>query len=376
MSTIRWNPFVTAHSARRTDDVVEEQDVWAGTGWEDRFTEALAFYLAVDRDALTAYSRFVTNDHRAEPLEIETQWGPDGPRPDMRISLASGQRLLLEHKIDQALGPGQLESYLAYEKPDETVYVALFSRRRQAVPAVVLENPRYLRPNGADYFSWRDLFATLPVQGDGLGVFAFRKAFHDYMRRLGFGASTLDEHWQRLFLDRTVDENRAVQQDFGRRLDELRRRVEAMGFRTTSVSHSGFSANPKTPMPFNRVSVHPWLAPIEMMTKDCSAEVGREALGVLLTYAHTRPTDSDWGVHRGFGAKFVDPTGATWHAIEPYTTTNDRTRISFVAPVRHFVQGNESNISRRLSEGVGAVIERVLGLVRARTGPASEGAQR
>jgi hypothetical protein len=206
-----------------------------GSGWENLFTEQLAFFLCADLGAAASLTRlFVGRDHSFRG--ISTQQSLIDGIPDLRIDLADGGCIHVEHKFDAALGHEQLQRYLKNGK------VALVSRCGQTVPEEVLKCVDYLRPPDRHYFSWPDVYGALsdlPDAPEGFG--ALRAHFQGYMRELGLGPPPPAE-WRGLFDDRTDEANQRVQRDFGRLLDAVKFALRDRGLRVQDVSHKGKQA--------------------------------------------------------------------------------------------------------------------------------------
>ncbi len=107
--------------------------------------------------------------------------------PDMMLVLADKRRVLCEHKIDAPETPlstpegdpaMQLERYL--ELPDVDA-VAYFRAALSAPARSILSHERYLRPESAPHFLWRDLYEPLAH-----GEHALSSWLREGFERLGF----------------------------------------------------------------------------------------------------------------------------------------------------------------------------------------------
>ena len=82
-----------------------------GTGWENLFTEQLAFFLTADLGAATSLARLYQGKEIAV-VGVITQPSVTHGKPDLRIEFEGGTCLHVEHKIDAPLGLRQLHKYL------------------------------------------------------------------------------------------------------------------------------------------------------------------------------------------------------------------------------------------------------------------------
>jgi hypothetical protein len=111
-----------------------------GKGWEDLFTEQLAFFLVSDIPAATALARMLVGANDVEVADVSPQVTTEDGRPDLSLDLVRGGRIFIEHKFDAPLREGQLQDYLKCGK------VALVSHRMQPIHDDVLAHLDYLRP--------------------------------------------------------------------------------------------------------------------------------------------------------------------------------------------------------------------------------------
>ncbi len=131
---------------------------------EDFVTECFAAVLQADSRAAQEYWRVVAATLpaaiRARTLaRIDTQCrlGNGSSRCDL-VLYAGRERVVVEHKLEAAQGPGQLQKYLRLPRSEMT-RVALVAADYQTVPRGVLAARRYLKPpTGQDHFLWADLY--------------------------------------------------------------------------------------------------------------------------------------------------------------------------------------------------------------------------
>lgn len=275
------NLFIELHECR-----VGEDGRRFGSGWEDLFTDQLAFFLSCDLAAASALAAMLLGDGAARVADVEVQPSTEDGRPDLALNLDDERTLFVENKVDAALQPQQLERYL------EHGLVALVSRRTLSVREPTLEHMGYLQPRRGEHWTWEDVFRALPLPEEApAGHGALREAFRSYMRELGFAPTNLSEKWRRLFDDRTEKENRRVQKEFGRLLNAAKSLLRrAYGFRVTDVSHKGKMAYAPEHASWQHLYVHPVRLRSETVPGEVRAvfEPGYEALTVEVVYDEDR----------------------------------------------------------------------------------------
>jgi len=360
-----YNLFIEHHEARqyrRGKSLSDSSRI--GTGWEDDFTNALSFYFSCDPGALEGFCQLVLGPDYREPTAIETQYAtPDG-RPDVVISMASEDFLVIECKVAASLQPDQLDrcleiSSLSGVQPK----VALFSKRSIAVPAHILENSRYKRPKNRDHFFWTDLYKILPAPGsDQFGLSSFRSAFRYYMELLGFSPTSLKDKWTKLYEDRTIAENRQVQREFGRKLASTRSWLQKQGFRVTAVSHKGLQAVPEAG-PFVNSSVYflvlgPERARRDLMAPEHAERVKPEILRMAVVYDTPEPPRHAWSLYHTFPTPLKDPNNNLWWPTKPYRMGNRRVRLEFVSNLDRFLD-NETDIEEWIKTGCVTVLKKI-----------------
>ena len=148
-------------------------------------------------------------------------------RPDMMLVLADGRRVLCEHKIDApeadaAVGARGRPWNAARALPQTT---RRSRGRRTSRPALsapaqgVLSHERYLRPDAAPHFLWRDLYEPLAH-----GEHALSKWLRDGFERLGFTPPV--PHVGELWPDDT-EQVKQNQSNFGKLWHRTRAYVDA-----------------------------------------------------------------------------------------------------------------------------------------------------
>ena len=80
-----------------------------GTGWENLFTQQLAFFLTADLGAATSLARLLLTGKEIAVVGVITQPRMTHGKPDLRIEFEGGTCLLVEHKFDAPLGDRQLQ---------------------------------------------------------------------------------------------------------------------------------------------------------------------------------------------------------------------------------------------------------------------------
>jgi hypothetical protein len=208
-----------------------------GTGWENLFTEQLAFFLTADLGAATSLARLFLRGKEIAVVGVITQPSVTHGKPDLRFEFEGGTCLHVEHKFDAPLGHQQLPGYLCEGQ------VVLVSRCGQAIPSEVLDCADYLRPSDRHHFNWVDVYEAIPPgtqAPEGFG--ALRDHFRGYMRELGLAPINITSEWRGLFEDRTDEENQRLQKDFGRLLDPVKSALRDRGLRVGDVAHKGKQA--------------------------------------------------------------------------------------------------------------------------------------
>src|SRR3989337_2791903 len=148
------NLFLRHHALFAKDD---EDSI--GSGWENEFTEAFAFYLSCDAEACANVCDAILGQHYDAPTDVRAQHSADEGTPDVAIRLSSGRLLLIENKIDSPLGERQLERYLQIrDDAGRSAFVALFAKKHQKVAQEVVASVAYKHPVGRDHYLWLDLY--------------------------------------------------------------------------------------------------------------------------------------------------------------------------------------------------------------------------
>ena len=341
-----------------------------GAGWEDDFTNILSFYLSSDQKALENFCQLVLDQDYEKPISIETQQPTSEGRPDIIINFAAGLSLIIECKVDASLQPEQLQRYLRIKpKTGYQNFVALISKRLLDIPASVLENPCYKRPEKAPHFFWTDVYKALPKpKSECLGNDMIRIFFLDYMGAIGFAPSSLDQNWSKLFEDRTIDENQKVQKEFGRKLSLLRFWLKNQKYKVTSVSHSSIQGIPTTgpllelPVPVRHLVIGPKRARKDYMLRSHAAQINNEALRVAYTFDVPEPPDHAWSLYQEFPIPLCDPNNNLWWPTKPYSYSKKRVRLEFVSNLVRFLE-NENEIEDRIKVGCVAVMDKIYEMI-------------
>jgi hypothetical protein len=162
---------------------------------EDHLTAFFAGALVLDDEFRHAYEQFVLVpygqshgwlDCKIATVDIQVTLAGYGC-PDMVLTLGSGQRVACEHKLEavETVAPleeqendpiPQLQRYLAAPGLDALMFVRATLKPPDPM---VLEHPRYIRPEARQHFLWRDFFGLL------------EQRTHPYTRWLREGFETL-----------------------------------------------------------------------------------------------------------------------------------------------------------------------------------------
>jgi hypothetical protein len=347
------NIFIELHEAR-----FGNADRRFGSGWENLFTEQLAFFLASDLPAATTLARTLTGGADVTVEGISTQIEVTKGIPDLRLEFVGGTCLYVENKFDAPLGPAQLERYLALGR------VALISQSNQSVPADVLRSPSYLRPRDRDYFNWRDVYeALLRAEAAPKGFGGLREHFKGYMRELGLAPSALTSEWRRLFEERTDAENQIVQKDFGRLLDPVKAQLRSRGFRVQDVSHKGKQAYSPSGSLWRHLYVKPDRVRADLLEAvDCAPfEPGYEGLVVELVFDSSCSATVQ-KIHEAVLYERQYLAEHNWYVTRPRSIGSDRVRLSLAAPLVPYLREG-TDISRSLTESALWALERLLNAV-------------
>lgn len=347
------NIFIELHEAR-----FGSVDQRFGSGWENLFTEQLAFFLACDLPAATALARTLDGGTEGTVEGVCTQVVATDGIPDLRLEFAEGAYLYVENKFDAPLGPKQLERYLGLGR------VALISRRSQSVPAEVLQNTDYIRPKDRDHFYWHDVYNSLLRADEAPKDFGgLREHFKGYMRELGLAPSALISEWRRLFEERTDPENQIVQKDFGRLLDPVKAQLRGRDFKVQDVSHKGKQAYSPSGSLWRHLYVKPERVRADFLEAvDCAPfEPGYEGLVVSLVFDSSRSATVQ-KIHETLLYERRHLGERNWYVIRPRSIGRDRLRLSLAAPlVLYLREGTDT--SRSLTESALWALERLMNVV-------------
>ena len=326
-----------------------------GTGWENLFTEQLAFFLTADLGAATSLARLFLRGKEIAVVGVITQPSVTHGKPDLRIEFEGGTCLHVEHKFDAPLGHRQLQGYLCEGQ------VALVSRCSQTVPDEVLGCADYLHPSDRHYFNWVDVYEAIPSgtqAPDGFG--ALRDHFRGYMRELDLGPTNLPSEWRRLFEDRINEENRRVQKDFGRLLDPVKSALRDRGLRVSDAAYKGKYADAPPGAWWRHLFVLPSRVRADYL--DSSAvrafDPGFEGLVVELVCEDSE-SECAWTVYEAVRVGFTDSEGRTWYAVKPRPIGRTRLRVSLAAPLVPLLKG-QPDLSRVLSKSATEALEHLL----------------
>jgi len=340
------NLFISYH-----EKVVGSAERRFGTGWENLFTEQLAFFFAADLPSASAVARLLLKREDVEVTGVATQVSFDEGRPDLRLDLAEGFSLYLEHKFDAPLDETQLQRYLARGQ------VALISRRTQTIASEVLDNADYIRPVGRHYYHWEDVYRALPRRTEAPHGFGeLREYFRGYMRELGLAPTTITSEWRRLFGDREIPENQQVQKQFGRLLDPVKAALSERGLRVQDRSHKGKQAYARSGAKWLHLYVEPALVRADYLVPSDSERfdvAGYEALVVELVFDRGDVAESTFNA---LPKLFKDPQGYEWCRIRPHPINRNRFAVSLGTPLVPLLS-NEADLSSRLSQSALAAVK-------------------
>jgi hypothetical protein len=330
-----------------------------GSGWENFFTEAVAFFLQADRQALKKMCCELLGDRYESPERVETQVGAEDGTPDIAIWLESGRQCFIESKIDAPLGPGQPGKYLVASQDGKAPFVALFSRIHHDVPKDVLQHCRYLRPQGGVHYSWKHLYDWIRAESPTMDT-RLRRYFSEYMEWLRIGWLPPGP-WSRLFEDRTVPENAAVRDTFGERLAGVRNKLRQLEFKVTEADRYGLVGWPRKPQAFHHLAVAPRHTRKEYLEEPLERYVGPASLSVYLVYEEPSEPKHAEDMYREFGG---EPFGVyRWVRLSPYRMTNGRWRLEFVADLQQFLADEPHEMAARLVSGCNEVLDRLSALM-------------
>lgn len=371
-----FNLFIELHKeVQKKKRGLDEDPV--GTGWENLFTDQLAFFLSADLAAATSLARLYLGDVAGEKdvqvTKVSTQAGSEfmeGGTPDLKFDLHDKTCIYVEHKIEVPLDHGQLQKYLG----DEQGKVALVSHRGQKVPDDV-PRKNYLRPKDRLYFDWHDVYRTLDKKETPEAFGALRRHFLDYMRNIGLAPSNLPEKWKLLFEHRGEEENQKVQRDFGKLLDSVVPDLRDRGLVSGGVSHSGKSATPSPDddrwgRPDDRWWAHLYIRPRRIRTdlEDVSMTSGDECLVIDLicdSKQHSKKAKAVHDkLHEGF---FKDSNDYQWHAVKHETGGKYGLCVSLATPLKSFFERHidDSALRAALKTSTVEALDRMLDAVKA-----------
>lgn len=346
------NLFISYH-----EEKVGSADRRFGTGWENLFTEQLAFFFAADLPSASAVARMMLKRDNVEVTGVATQVAFDEGRPDLHLDLAEGTSLYLEHKFDSPLEESQLQRYLSLGP------VALISRRNQVVAPEVLKNGYYIRPTDRDYYRWEDVYSALPKGTDApKGFGELREHFRGYMRELGLAPITIQSEWRRLFDDREDPENQKVQKQFGNLLDPVGYALRERGMKVVGRSHKGKRAIAMPGSKWLHCYVEPAIVRADYLpTSDCqSFDPGYEALIVDMVFDSRQAAESTFNELR---PPVKDALGNEWYRVRPHPVSRDRFGVSLATPLVPLLT-SEADLPSRLSQGALAAVDALISAAR------------
>jgi hypothetical protein len=334
-----------------------------GSGWENFFTEAVGFFLQADRQALERVCRELLRDRYESPEYVETQVRAEDGTPDIAIWLRSGNRCLIESKVDAPLGPGQPGKYLGSAQDSNGPFVALFSRRHHEVAKEVHDHPHYLRPGcNEHHYMWKHLYDWVRDEPRATEANRLQRYFCEYMEWLRLGW-TITDRWRLLFEDRRVSENAAVRDAFLERLEGVRRKLQESGYRVKEADHYALIARPKPPKtrPFMHLVVKPSQCRKDYLEERLERYVGSAAMSVSLVYDVRDVPKHAKDLYWEFGR---EPFGTCrWVRLSPYKMTNSRCRLEFVADLAQFLSDDPHIMADRLVLGCSEILDRVSALM-------------
>lgn len=320
---------------------------------ENPLTEAVAFYLSCDREALRDFCKEIVGVQQLEPVAVNTQVPVIGGTVDLVIDFGGKTQLLLEHKLDAPLGRRQVEKYLDSLGADGG-WLALISRRHQSISAAVLNHTSYRRPRSHDHFSWRDLYSVVPKSTDS-PLDQLREHFRQYLDSLGFGPSPIG--WEGLFLERTEPRNQKVQRQFGDLLSSAKAFFNRSGFKVGATSHKGFTARPRTRRPYLHLVVWPGMPRASELSPDQARLCRGHVLVVGIVYDGGKASSHARRMNEAFpNPSFRDTNGFHWVAVPPRQIGSNRTRLEFVTNLDPFL-ADPDLIELRIASSVEAVVE-------------------
>lgn len=348
------NLFSRLHECR-----IGDEESRFGSGWEDLFTEQFGFYLSCDLSAAHSLAGALLDEPAATVSEVETWRSFESDSPDMVLGLEDGRLLLLEHKVEASLQPRQLERYLQHG------LVALVSRGNLNAPRAALEHDDYLQPTRGEHYSWEDVFRALPSPEDPpSSQRALREAFRSYMRELGFAPSNLTSKWRRLFRDRTEEENRRVQEEFGRLLNGVKAYLrEGYDLEVQDVSYKGKQGYAPAGTTWRHLYVNPRRLQAEEVPKAVRSQFGPgyEALTVDVVFDEEQDEEARELADR-LPSSYEDSSGHRWHRIGILPISQHRLRVTVATPLSPFFE-DEDGLGERLDTASRETVDLVLGEV-------------
>lgn len=352
------NFFKYAHEAKfGTSGEDGEPRNRVGSGWENFFTEAVAFFLQSDRQALERLCRELLREKYEIPERVETQVVAEDGTPDIAICFASGRRCFIESKINAPLGPGQPGKYLGTSQDGIPPFVALFSHKHHEVSPEVLKHDRYLKSHdGVHHYLWKDLYDWIRDEPTTVETARLRRYFREYMEWLHLGWTITDD-WFRLFEDRRMPKNAAVRNTFGERLAGVRNKLRQLECKVTEADRYGLVGWPVKPQAFHHLAVGPRHTRKEYLEEPLERYVGPAALSVYFVYDGPSVPKHAQDMYREFGGK---PFGIyQWVRLSPYVMTNGRVRLEFVADLQRFLSKDPREMADRLVAGCAEVLDRL-----------------
>jgi hypothetical protein len=347
------NLFVYFHDrlCRRDDDQNGAVPDRPG-GWENALTEATAFYLSCDREALVKVVQRIAGPGDP-PMRIGTQVREIDGTPDLAIERKSGKRLIIECKVDADLGDRQLERYVRILSPNGG-HLALLSRRRQIVPHEVERCKLYKKHPDRSHFFWQDLHSWIRDLGAGSSR-PLRSHFLRYLERLGFEEMRSDV--KMLLGSRKEELNRRHQQSFGRKMARTFEWFNGQGFTASMVSHKGIQAVPPTGASYRHIVVWPATSRRAYVTNDLARLI--PGANFVVGYVFDRPSQGDAeDFYRLLPTTIKDSDGRHWVKVPPRRIAGGRLRVELVSSLNEFLRAPAA-IDEALQNAVALVVRSV-----------------
>jgi hypothetical protein len=253
---------------------------------EDIFTECLAESLRQDTKLTESFLGVLLKGNRLGLLvtpivEVQTQVPYPGSIPDIVLVMEKGNRIMIENKMDAPEGKEQLKRYLSLHDLTALAFITRNSRKG-LVEKGVIDDARYLHPEGRDHFLWSDFHDTVEGRSKEDKASPMVSAFLYLLQELG---QRPDRAQSRRWQDDTPEEERLRKLLLEPTLDALKKKGWRVNF--DQKGREIYAKKGQWPR-MKRIYLNTWSSPGEFQLRLDFAE--SQEMGPLLKKALGSPS--------------------------------------------------------------------------------------